>query len=318
MRIVKFINQTGKKQFGIIEDDRVFPLKFDSLSSMANVRSIKKFISSKSISIKKQVLLPPTDERVHLYCAGLNYIDHAKEVKMPVPKSPVFFTKPYTSICGAYDNIIFPQSISLLDYEIELAAVIARPISARDKVTHENLPEYIFGITIMNDVSARDLQLTAGQWFLGKSFRTFAPLGPVLQTLDIEAMLRLYDLDLKLRVNSERGISADKLQNGNTSGIIFRLHTLVNTLSEKFDLLPGDIISTGTPKGVAMSHTSKLRERMEEIFGIAKGKRTSSFIEREKKYNKHYLTSGETVIASISSKDGIVDLGEQRNSVVRI
>ena len=236
---------------------------------------------------------------------------------MPLPKSPIFFTKGHGSLTGALDDVIYPAETRLLDYEVEMALIIGREIGRGDRVTEGNLGDYVLGITILNDVSARDIQLKSGQWFLGKSFRTFAPMGPCVQYLNGGAMERLYDLSLSLQVYDSGGNPYEgKRQKGNSANMIFRAHDLINALTARFNLLPGDVIATGTPSGVALSRPGYLKSRMAEILGVPQGKRTAAFIDGEIRNNKNYLQRGDLVTASISSVDGVIDLGEQKNRII--
>ncbi|MBN2160767.1 MAG: fumarylacetoacetate hydrolase family protein [Spirochaetes bacterium] len=319
MRLIKFKRPDFTyPEFGIVKDGTISPIK-----DLHSVSDLFQAISNNSSSFNADIPLeginplPPTDGQVHIYCAGLNYLDHALETRMPVPKSPVFFTKSNGAMCGAYDDIIYPKSVTLLDYEIELAVIIGRTINAHDVVTPDNLGEFIIGITILNDISARDVQLSVGQWFLGKSYRTFAPLGPVLQTIDDAVVKRLYDLDLSLQVFTKNGDAyPNKSQTGRSGNMIFKIHELINCLREKFDLRPGDVVATGTPRGVALSQPPRIRQRIAEIIGIPQSKRIEIFLDKERNGNKKYLEPGDTISATISSPDEIVKLGEQRNRVV--
>lgn len=171
---------------------------------------------------------------------GLNYIDHASESKMELPKNPLVFTKFNSSITGPYDPIIIPSSITdQVDYEVELAVIIGKRAK---NVTKEKALDYVFGYTIINDVSARDIQFDDGQWVRGKSLDTFCPMGPYLVTKD--EILNPQDLQLTCIVNK------DVLQNASTKDMIFGVADLISILSKSFTFEPGDIISTGTPSGV--------------------------------------------------------------------
>ncbi|HSV95732.1 MAG TPA: fumarylacetoacetate hydrolase family protein [Spirochaetota bacterium] len=318
MRLIKF-TWSGLKQpcWGIERDGKAYPVAGCTTAATAfRFARAGKAPTGRGVPIEKCTLLPPADERAHVYCAGLNYRDHAAEVRMPIPASPVFFTKSGGALAGAHDDIIYPESVTLLDYEVELALVIGARIGRNDVVTADNLPACILGITIMNDVSARDVQLSAGQWFLGKSFRTFAPLGPVIQTLDALVLSRLYALELELSVYNALGAPYDyKRQRGTTADMIFKPHELIRCLQEKFDLLPGDVIATGTPCGVALGRPSHFRARIAEILGIPQGERIARFLKGERRHNPKYLMRGDRIEARIRSADGVVDLGVQRNFV---
>ena len=172
--------------------------------------------------------------------AGLNYRDHAKEMKMKIPKEPVIFLKPATTLIGHQDEIIYPPGVKRLDYEAELAVVIKK--RARN-VSLQQAKEYILGYTCLNDVTARDLQKKDGQWTRAKSFDSFCPVGPCLAT----------DLDTSdLRIQAY--LNGKLKQDSTTSQLIFSVEYLVFFVSKIMTLLPGDIISTGTPPGTSPMH----------------------------------------------------------------
>jgi len=167
---------------------------------------------------------------------GLNYRDHAEEVKMPIPEKPLLFIKPSTSIIGPGDPIIYPKMSKKVDYEAELAVIIGKKAKA---VPEEKAGEYILGYTCFNDVTARDLQPKDGQWTLSKGFDTFSPIGPWIVT-DIDPR----HLEIATFLNGERR------QYSNTRNLIFGPHYLVSFISHVMTLLPGDVIATGTPSGI--------------------------------------------------------------------
>ncbi len=317
MRLIRFTAKGNTRPlWGVERDGKAFPIPgcATAASAFRYARSNKR-PAGRGLSLEACALLPPADDRAHVYCAGLNYRDHAEEVRMPIPASPVFFTKA-GALAGAHDDIVYPEGVRLLDYEVELALVVGAPVTRHSVVTADNLPSYILGIAIMNDVSARDVQLAAGQWFLGKSFRGFAPLGPVVQTLDDGVLERLDALELELSAYNALGAPYDyKRQSGTTADMIFRPHELVRRLKEQFDLLPGDVIATGTPRGVALGRPSRFRARLAEILGMPQGERVARFLEGERRHNPKYLVRGDRVEARIRSADGAVDLGVQRNFI---
>jgi 2-keto-4-pentenoate hydratase/2-oxohepta-3-ene-1,7-dioic acid hydratase in catechol pathway len=181
-----------------------------------------------------------------LLCIGLNYRDHALESNMELPKTPVVFTKFSNSIIGPGDTVVLPKASTQPDYEAELAIVIGiggRNIAASDWKRH------VFGCTIVNDISARDIQLATSQWSLGKSFDTFCPMGPAIVSLD--ALGDPHKLAIKLSIDGEF------LQDSNTDELVFKTGELVEYLSSVMTLSPGDIISTGTPAGVGLGRNPK-------------------------------------------------------------
>jgi acylpyruvate hydrolase len=187
---------------------------------------------------------PPIPDPEKIICIGLNYHDHAEEVGAKPPDAPIFFAKYANSLVGPTDTIIPPRDTQKVDYEAELAVVIGKPgryIDAADALNH------VAGAMVLNDVSARDLQLANQLWTGGKAIDTFAPCGPWL-TLAQDAG-DLMNLPVTTRLNGET------LQDGNTRNMIFGVAEVIAFLSRIMTLVPGDIIATGTPAGVAASHT---------------------------------------------------------------
>jgi len=172
-----------------------------------------------------------------IVCVGLNYLDHAQELGLSLPEEPIIFLKPPSAVIGAGDAIVLPGCSSQVDYEAELALVIGR--TAR-YITEADAPRHIFGYTCANDVTARDLQRKDGQWTRAKSFDTFCPVGPWIETDPGD----LGTLTLRTVVNGE------VRQEGNTADMVFPPHLLVSHISRIMTLHPGDVVLTGTPAGV--------------------------------------------------------------------
>lgn len=180
-------------------------------------------------------LLPPCLPS-KIICVGLNYRDHARELNLPLPKEPVIFLKPSTSIIGDQGTIIYPPGVSRLDYEAELAVVIGRRCRSISPGAAEQV---VMGYTCFNDVTARDLQQRDGQWTRAKSFDTFAPVGPwIVSGIDPS--------DLQIRAKLNNSI----VQQSRTSNMIFGVFEVVSFVSAIMTLNPGDVISLGTPPGV--------------------------------------------------------------------
>ena len=185
---------------------------------------------------------PPIASVPKLICIGLNYADHAKEANQPIPAEPVVFMKAISAITGPNDEVRLPKGSKKGDWEVELAFVIGRKAQ---NVTEADALNHVAGYMICNDVSEREWQLEHGsQWSKGKSFDTFAPLGPWFVTAD--EIKDPQNLSMWLEVNGQRK------QNGNTSTMIFGVKKLVSYLSYMCTLTPGDVVSTGTPPGVGM------------------------------------------------------------------
>jgi 2-keto-4-pentenoate hydratase/2-oxohepta-3-ene-1,7-dioic acid hydratase in catechol pathway len=197
-------------------------------------------------------LAAPVAVRRNIFCVGKNYHEHAKEFSNSgfdtsaqkgeiAPPFPVVFTKPYTTVVANHDTVnAFENVTEQLDYEAELAVIIGKPGIG---ITKANALDHVWGYTIVNDVTARDLQQKHRQWFIGKSLDTFCPMGPYLVTAK-----GIDSTNLKVRC----WINGELRQDANTSDLIFDIPTIIEALSGGMSLLPGDVIATGTPAGVGI------------------------------------------------------------------
>jgi 2-keto-4-pentenoate hydratase/2-oxohepta-3-ene-1,7-dioic acid hydratase in catechol pathway len=190
----------------------------------------------------KYKLLAPVPRPGKIICIGLNYRDHAEEAKMPIPETPTVFAKWGNTVCGHMHPIVLPRNSSKPDYEAELAVVIGR---RGRHIAVSEWRDHVFGYTILNDVSARDFQMATSQWTIGKTFDTFAPMGPWIVT--DEEIPDPGALKISLTLNGE------VMQDSSTSNMIFGVPELIAYLSSVMTLEPGDIISTGTPAGVGFA-----------------------------------------------------------------
>jgi 2-keto-4-pentenoate hydratase/2-oxohepta-3-ene-1,7-dioic acid hydratase in catechol pathway len=193
------------------------------------------------VSLLAPIAFPPK-----IICLGLNYLDHAAETGKVVPKEPIIFMKPHTAIVGPNEKIIKPGFVKHLDYEGELAVVVGKKCK---NVPVSEAKNYVFGYTVFNDVSAREIQFGDKQWTRGKSFDTFAPTGPWITTE--EQLKDTNDLTIRTWVNGELR------QNGTTKNMVFTVEEIVHHLSRVMTLEPCDIIATGTPAGVGMAMKPK-------------------------------------------------------------
>jgi 2-keto-4-pentenoate hydratase/2-oxohepta-3-ene-1,7-dioic acid hydratase in catechol pathway len=185
---------------------------------------------------------PPIARPSKIVCIGLNYIDHAKETNATLPQEPVIFMKSTTALVGPNDNIIIPRDSKKTDWEVELALVIGKKASY---VEEKDALDHVAGYVLHNDISEREFQIErSGTWDKGKGCDTFAPMGPWLATPD--EVKDVHNLRLWLTVNGK------KMQDGNTTNLLFRIPFLVAYTSRFMTLLPGDVISTGTPAGVGL------------------------------------------------------------------
>jgi 2-keto-4-pentenoate hydratase/2-oxohepta-3-ene-1,7-dioic acid hydratase in catechol pathway len=183
----------------------------------------------------------PVHRPSKIICLGKNYAEHAREGGFEAPERPLLFSKAPSALSGPHDPIRLPRFSGQVDWEVELAVVIRRE---GKRIAPEAALDYVAGYTVMNDVSGREAQFGDGQWFRGKSFDTFAPLGPALLTPD--EIGDINGLQLTSLVNGE------VMQRGYTRDLIFDIPTLIAYISQDMTLLPGDIISTGTPAGVGI------------------------------------------------------------------
>jgi 2-keto-4-pentenoate hydratase/2-oxohepta-3-ene-1,7-dioic acid hydratase in catechol pathway len=214
-------------------------------------------IGGKEYAMDKVTVLPPC-KPTKIVCVGLNYKDHAAEMKDKIPDEPVIFLKPTSSVLGQNGEIVYPKQSHQVDYEAELGIVIAK--RARH-VKAEHAKDYIHGYTCFNDVTARDLQKKDVQWTRAKSFDTFSPFGPFIVT-DIDPM--------KLKIESK--LNGKVMQSSNTDNMIFDVYKLVEFISGVMTLELGDVIATGTPAGVGPMNKGDIIEIEIEKVGTLRNK----------------------------------------------
>ena len=247
MRLIRFGNQ-GAERPGLWKEGRIVDLRrhFPEIPDIGEVFFrdgwLAKIAGLNDEGEPMDVRLgPPVARPSKLICLGKNYLEHAKEGNFDAPEKPLLFAKAPSALSGPTDPIILPRSCGQVDWEVELAVVIGRE---GKRIHPDNAWDYIAGYTVMNDVSGREAQFGDGQWFRGKSFDTFAPLGPALVTPDEIDDIR--NLQLTARVDDQI------MQTGNTGDLVFDIPHLLAYISEDITLLPGDVISTGTPAGVGI------------------------------------------------------------------
>lgn len=192
--------------------------------------------------VNEVTLLAPIASPPKIVCLGLNYRDHAAEQNAPIPDEPIIFIKPHTTIIGPNENVVKPSFVKQLDYEAELAVVMGRK---GKNVPVSEAKSHIFGYTILNDVSARGIQFKDKQWTRGKSFDTFAPIGPCITT--VNQLRDTSNLSIRTWVNNELR------QNSTTKNMVFNVYEIIHHLSRAMTLEPCDIIATGTPAGVGFA-----------------------------------------------------------------
>jgi 2-keto-4-pentenoate hydratase/2-oxohepta-3-ene-1,7-dioic acid hydratase in catechol pathway len=244
MKFLRFKSKDGESRFGLLEENTVLEIEGDIFGEYK--------ITQNQYSLSEIKFLPPYSPS-KIVAVGLNYRDHAEEMKKPLPEEPLLFMKPSTAVVAHEDKIIYPTHMSSrVDYEGELAVVIGK--KARWVKESEAL-NYVFGYTCINDVTARDLQVKDVQYTRAKGFDTFAPIGPVIET-----ELDPSDLEISTFLNGERK------QHSRTSSLIFSVPRLISFISHVMTLLPGDIIATGTPSGIgSMKSGDKVEVEIEGI-----------------------------------------------------
>jgi len=239
MKLVTFRPAAGAAQAGILEGDRVFALGADMLTVIGSGR---KSLGAASFALGDVKLLAPVPRPPKLICVGLNYRDHAAETKMEIPKVPTIFNKFPNVVIGPGDAIVLPRVSERPDYEVEFAFVIGK---AGRYIPASKAMQHVFGYTIVNDVSARDFQMATTQWLMGKTFDTFAPMGPAIVTAD--EIPDPHALDISLEIGGET------LQKSNTRELIFKIPELIEHISMVVTLEVGDVVATGTPAGVGFA-----------------------------------------------------------------
>jgi len=254
-------------------------------------------------------LLSPITTNQQFVCQGVNYASHARESGLDPDRIPfnILFSKASSCLCGARDDMVRPAHVRLLDYEVELGLVLARDIGGPVEVKPNALHEVLAGVTIVNDVSARDVQLPQGQFYKGKSYRTFGPVGPVLLLLDAAEWRRWPELRLRLSVNGQ------ERQNALAGEMLHPPHRTLTELSGLQDLRAGDLIATGTPAGCAVRAPGKLAMFAMRHF-LSEGTKWRLFIKKGMS-NPRYLRPGNEMRATIRTDDGALDLGEQVNRI---
>jgi len=216
--------------FGVLNDkDSILVLQGDPIYSGI-------VPNDKSVKLSEVKLLSPVIPRSKVVCIGKNYADHAAEMDSEVPQEPIIFIKPNTSVTGPNETIIWPKMSERVDHEVELAVVIGRICK---EVPAEKSADVIFGYTIANDVTARDLQKRDGQWSRAKGFDTFCPLGPWIDTEFVPGNQKI-----------TATLNGDLKQSANLSSMIFKIPKIIEFVTNVMTLLPGDVILTGTPAGI--------------------------------------------------------------------
>ena len=259
MKLVRF-GEKGKERPGVwIGDGRILDVRalafhiedynehFFANHGLEQLRLLLNDPGAKYVDAEGMRLGAPIARPSKIICVGANYADHAKEFGHDIPQEPILFSKASTAICGPNDPIVLPEGAEVVDSEAELAVVIGKEAS---KVRAADALDYVAGYTVLNDVTERVVQKANGQWFRGKGFDTFCPVGPFLVTPD-----EITDAE-NLRVWQK--LNGEMLQDGNTGDMMFSIPFLIEYISQGMTLLPGDVIATGTPPGIGSAHEPQI------------------------------------------------------------
>ena len=313
LHIVRF-QHNDNIQWGILENGGLFPLAIPCTTTQALLEAGAATLAAMSdikldaINPEEVALLSPITAPAKVLCQGANYRQHMIDSGMDpdAKKFNMFFTKSTASITGPNGAIVKPRHVQLLDYEIELTLVLGKRTRGPQKISNANLHEFVAGVCIGNDVSARDVQIPQMQFHKGKSFRTFCPLGPVLCLLSADEMHYLNELQLKLTVNGE------VRQQDSSANLVFKPAESLTEFSQIHDFEPGDVIMTGTPSGCALGLPSPLAVRMSAL--LPEAKKWELFLKGQLRRTQ-YLKIGDQVESTIVSRDGRIDLGRQYHRI---
>jgi 2-keto-4-pentenoate hydratase/2-oxohepta-3-ene-1,7-dioic acid hydratase in catechol pathway len=270
--------------------------------------SINSGASADTVAVDSLKLISPVTRPCRVVAQMTNFESHVRDAGMDPASIPLtFFRKASASINGPFDDIVKPPHVRLLDYEVEIGLVIGRAIPVGTTISDANLAEFIAGLVVTNDVSARDIQLPQTQFYEAKSYPTFTPVGPELVLLMADELKRFGDLRLRLSVNGQ------ERQNALVDGdMLYRPLEALQSLTQFQELSPGDLVLTGTPAGTALSAPPKPVQIIGNL--LPPTLKWKMFFSRQAG-NRDYLQQGDIVEASVATDDGAIDLGTQRTAV---
>ena len=304
-------------QWGVLQGDYIVPLQqrctttaeFIQTYSISAIRSELNSGAARTLTLSEVTVLSPVTRNQQFLCQGANYRQHMIESGMdPDPKRfNMFFTKASSCIVPADSPLEKPDFVQFLDYEVELGLVLRQDIAHAIAVNEANLKQYVAGLVIVNDYSARDIQIPQMQFYKGKSYRTFGPVGPYLCLLDDDDYALIRQLNLTLTVNGE------VRQQDSTANLVFGPEETLTEWSGVHDLYAGDLIATGTPAGCALAIPSPGKQRVGALLPEALKWKVFMKVQAQR---SQYLKHGDVVVSAIRSACGTLNLGEQRNVVV--
>jgi 2-keto-4-pentenoate hydratase/2-oxohepta-3-ene-1,7-dioic acid hydratase in catechol pathway len=259
--------------------------------------------STDTVPTESLELLSPITTPCRVVAQATNYASHVKDVGRDPTTTPLtFFRKASGSVTGPFGDIVKPGHVQLLDYELEIGLVIGRELPVGTEVTEANLADYVSGLVVTNDISARDVQLPKQQFFESKSYPTFTPVGPALVLVDADELKRFGELRLRLSVNGQ--VRQNMIVEGD---ILFPPLQALQALTKFQKLDAGDIVLTGTPVGTALTTHGVTPKGDIDL---------PAFLSAQADNNPNYLHDGDVIEATVATDDGAIDLGVQRNVVV--
>jgi 2-keto-4-pentenoate hydratase/2-oxohepta-3-ene-1,7-dioic acid hydratase in catechol pathway len=262
---------------------------------------------SDTVPVESLALVSPITKPCRVVAQMTNFASHVRDAGMNPATVPLtFFRKSSGSISGPYDDVIRPAHVRLLDYEVEIGLVFGREMPVGIEISEDTLADYVAGLVVTNDISARDVQLPKTQFYEGKSYPTFTPVGPSLVLLAADELKRFSDLRLKLSVNGE------VRQNMTVADMIYPPVEALRALTRFQRLDPGDVLLTGTPVGTALSAPPKPVEIIASLLPSAT--KWKLFFRAQAKNHK-YLHDGDVIEATVATDDAGIDLGTQRTVV---
>ncbi|MDX2167859.1 MAG: fumarylacetoacetate hydrolase family protein [Deltaproteobacteria bacterium] len=275
----------------------------------AAARAVAAAGGSGSLPENQVELLSPITRNQQFVCQGINYRSHMRESGLDPARAGfnMIFRKASSCISPPHTDVVRPAHVTLLDYEVEIGLVIGAALTAPPTVTPETLAEVVAALVLVNDVSARDVQLPQAQFYKGKSYRTFGPVGPYLALVDAADLARFSTLRLRLWVNDQ--LRQDSLA---TDMVHLPAPTLTE-LSGLQDLFPGDLIATGTPGGCALQAPGRAAQMIARL--LPEHVKWENFVKMNAS-NPRFLRPGDRMRAAIRTDDGAIDLGVQENRIV--
>lgn len=311
INIVRFARD-GAVAWGVLRGAEIHPVAGDFATTGDFVRQVDVAAlaapSGPSIAAAEVEILSPVTRNQQFICQGANYRRHMIESGMD-PDAKTFnmiFTKASSCIVPASSPVVKPAHVRFLDYEVELGLILRRDVTGPTAITDANLRDFVAGLVIVDDYSARDVQIPQMQFYKGKSHRTFGPVGPHLTLLEPGDYAEIRNLDLRLSVNGE------VRQQDSTANLVFGPAETLTELAGLQDLFAGDLVATGTPAGCALAVPSPFRQKLAALLPEAVKWKVFLGIQAKR---RQYLKVGDVVEATIRNASGTVDLGRQRNLV---